>query len=164
MQRLERKDDPIFGTQKLVHAWLAAIVAHPFSYLAHRATFTWQFLARSNLVWPIWDWEKPDGRYGHSPYFLPLLRLHEVLQPTVLFRAGLWGLLAVAVGAFWWPRRHVPAGAFAVAVTSCAVLYLLSFAILGVAADFRYGYWCALATLAGAVAAVIGRSQAARQA
>jgi hypothetical protein len=157
MQRLERKDDPIFGTQRLVHAWRDAILNHPFSYLAHRATFMWQFLARSNLVWPIWDWEKADASYGHSPYFLPVLKLHEVLQPTVLFRAGLWMLFAIAVGAFSWRQRDTPAGAFAVAVTSCAVLFVLSFAVFGVAADFRYAYWCVLATLAGAVAAVTAR-------
>jgi hypothetical protein len=29
--------------------------------------------------------------------------------------------------------------------------------VLGVAADFRYAYWCVLATLAGAVAAVLAR-------
>jgi hypothetical protein len=33
----------------------------------------------------------------------------------------------------------------------------MSFALLGVAADFRYAYWCVLATLAGGVAASLGR-------
>jgi hypothetical protein len=157
MQRLEGKDDPIFGTQRLVQAWRDAVAGHPLSYLEHRATFMWQFLARSNLVWPIWDWEKAGASYGHSPYFLPLLRLHELLQPTILFRAGVWVLLAIAIGAFSWRHRDTPAGAFAVAITSCAVLYMLSFALLGVAADFRYAYWCVLATLAAAVAAMMGR-------
>jgi len=32
--------------------------------------------------------------------------------------------------------------------------------VLGVAADFRYAYWCVLATLAGAVAAMISRREA----
>jgi hypothetical protein len=33
----------------------------------------------------------------------------------------------------------------------------MTFFPVGVAADFRYAYWCVLATLAGAVAAVLAR-------
>ncbi len=155
MERLERKDDPIFGTQRLARAWRDAVASHPLSYLTHRATFMWQFLARPNLVWPIWDWEDPQSNYGHSPYFLPLLKLHEILQPTIMFRPGLWLLFAVAIGASAWRYRDMPSGAFAVAVTSCAVVYMLSFFPLGVAADFRYAYWCVLGTLAATVGAAI---------
>jgi hypothetical protein len=161
MQRLERKDDPIFGTPRLTQAWRHAVLAHPLSYLEHRAAFMWQFLARSNLVWPIWDWEDARSSYGRSPYFLPLLTLHEILQPTILFRPGLWLLLAVAIGALSRRHRETPAGAFAVAVTSCAVGYVLSFFVLGVAADFRYAYWCVLAALAAAIAAVLARGKTA---
>ncbi len=157
MQRLERPDDLIFGTPRLVAAWWRAVAAHPLAYLRHRATFMWQFLARSNLVLPVWDWEKPDASYGKSPYFQPVLALHDALQPTVLFRPGLWLVLAVVVGASAWRARATPAGAFAVGVTGSAIVYVMTFAVVGVAADFRYAYWCVLATLAGAVAAVLTR-------
>ena len=33
----------------------------------------------------------------------------------------------------------------------------MTFFAVGVAADFRYAYWCVLATLAGAVAAILAR-------
>jgi hypothetical protein len=33
----------------------------------------------------------------------------------------------------------------------------MTFFAVGVAADFRYAYWCVLAALAGAVAAVLAR-------
>jgi hypothetical protein len=157
MQRLERPDDVIFGTPRLVAAWWHAVAAHPLAYLEHRATFMWQFLARSNLVLPVWDWLDPNSAYGHSRYFAPLVVLHDALQPTLLFRPGLWLLLAVAVGGFAWPARATPAGAFAVGVTSSAVVYVMTFFAVGVAADFRYAYWCVLATLAGAVAAAFAR-------
>jgi hypothetical protein len=156
MQRLERPDDLIFGTPRLVEAWWRAVSAHPLAYLQHRAAFMWQFLARSNLVLPVWDWVDPAG-YGHSPYYKPLVALHDALQPTILFRPGLWLVLAVAVGAFSWRARGTPAGAFAVAVTASAIVYVMTFFVVGVAADFRYAYWCVLATLAGAVAAVLAR-------
>jgi hypothetical protein len=44
-----------------------------------------------------------------------------------------------------------------VSVTASAVVYVMTFFPVGVAADFRYAYWCVLATLAGAVAAVLAR-------
>jgi hypothetical protein len=157
MQRLERPDDVIFGTPRLVAAWWHAVAAHPLAYLEHRATFMWQFLARSNLVLPVWDWLDPSSAYGHSRYFAPLVVLHDVLQPTLLFRPGLWLLLAVVVGGFAWPARATPPGAFAVGVTSSAVVYVMTFFAVGVAADFRYAYWCVLATLAGAVPAMLAR-------
>jgi hypothetical protein len=157
MQRLERPDDTIFGTPRLTAAWWHAVSAHPLAYLRHRATFMWQFLARSNLVLPVWDWLDPASAYGRGPYFKPLIALHDALQPTLLFRPGLWLVLAVAVGACAWPKRSTPAGAFAVGVTTSAIVYVMTFFVLGVAADFRYAYWGVLATLAGGVAAVLAR-------
>jgi hypothetical protein len=152
MRRLESPDDRLFGSARLVSAWLAAIVAHPLAYLAHRATFMGQFLLRSNLALPVWDWQDPQSAYGHNPYFIPVLQLHDALQPTPLFRPGIWLLACAAICILSVPRRHRPAGAFALAVAGCAVLYVLSFAVLGVAADFRYAYWSVLAALAGMIA------------
>jgi hypothetical protein len=160
MQRLERPDDVIFGKSRLVRAWRHAVLVHPLSYLAHRTAFMWQLLARANLVLPVWDWADPGASYGHNPYFAPVLRLHDILAAGLLFRPGLWLLLAAATGAASWRRRGTPSGAFAVGVTSCAAVYVMSFFVLGVAADFRYAYWCVLATVAGAVAAVISRLEA----
>src|SRR5215813_142349 len=157
MQRLERPDDVIFGTPRLIEAWRHALAAHPIAYLSHRATFMWQFLGRSNLVLPVWDWLDPASAYGHSPYFTPLVALHDQLQPTWLFRPGLWLVLAIAVGVCVWRARSTPAGAFALGVTASATVYVMTFCVLGVAADFRYAYWCVLATIAGAVAAVLAR-------
>jgi hypothetical protein len=155
--RLERPDDVIFGTPRLVHAWWHAVTSHPLAYLEHRATFMWQFLARSNLVLPVWDWNKPGSSYGHSRYFQPVLTLHELLQPTLVFRPGLWLVLAIAIAAWSWRRRTVPQGAFAIGVNASAIVYVMSFFVLGVAADFRYAYWCVLTVLAGGVAALMTR-------
>jgi hypothetical protein len=158
MARLERPDDVIFGTSRLVGAWWHAVTSHPLAYLEHRATFMWQFLARSNLVLPVWDWEKPSSTYGHNPYFQSVLKLHELLQPSLSFRPGLWLMLALAIAAWSWPCRRTPAGAFAISVGSSAVVYVTCFFVLGVATDFRYAYWCVLAVLAGGVAGMMARS------
>jgi hypothetical protein len=159
MQRLERPDDIIFGTPRLVAAWWHAVAAHPLAYLEHRATFMWQLLARSNLVLPVWDWLDPNSAYGHSRFFTPLVTLHDALQPTLLFRPGLWLMLAIAVCGLAWPARATPAGAFAIGVTASAIVYVMTFFAVGVAADFRYAYWCVLATLTGAVATTLARYQ-----
>ena len=102
---------------------------------------------------PFLDWQRPDATYGKGRAFQAILRLHEVLAPTILFRPGLWLVFAVVIGGLAWPWRQLPSGAFAISVTSCAAVYVLSFFFFGVAADFRYAYWCVLAVLSGAVAA-----------
>ena len=114
MKRLEREDDRIFGTPRLVEAWWRAVTTHPLAYLRHRATFMWTFLAGSNLVLPHYDWQGPTAEYGSNPFFKPVLELHHLLQPTVLFLQVFWLILAVGVCAIAWPARATPAGAFAV--------------------------------------------------
>ncbi|MCC6778208.1 MAG: hypothetical protein IT537_16480 [Hyphomicrobiales bacterium] len=157
MQRLERTDDLVFGTPRLPQAWVRAVLQHPLAYLAHRAAFMGQFLARSNLVLPVWDWLAPSSTYGRTAQFGALVTVHDALQPTIVFRPGVWLILAIAIGALGWRERASPAGAFVIAVSVAAVIYVLTFFPLGVAADFRYAYWCVLATLAGAIALVLAR-------
>ena len=163
MQRLERPDDVIFGTPRLTQAWRQAIVAHPIAYLQHRASLMWNFLGRPNLVLPHPDWAEPGATYGRGRYLQPLLALNRVIERTILFRPGLWLVLAIGVCAAGWRMRASPEGAFAIGVTASAAVYVMTFFVAGVASDFRYAYWCVLAVLAGAVAALSGwRAAAAR--
>ena len=94
-----------------------------------------------------------------NPFFMAMIAVHNALQPTWLFRMGLWLVLAIAVCAFAWPLRATPSGAFAIGTTGSAIVYVLSYFPFGVAAEFRYGYWCVLASLAGAVAAIAARTR-----
>jgi hypothetical protein len=82
-----------------------------------------------------------------------------VLERTPLFRPGLWLVLAIAVVVVAWPARGEPMGAFAVGVSASAIVYVGTFFAVGVASDFRYAYWCVLATLAGGAAAAAARSK-----
>jgi len=61
------------------------------------------------------------------------------------------------VAALAWRRRATPPGAFAISVAISGVVYLLSFGVFGVATDFRYAYWCVLASLAGLIPALLAR-------
>jgi hypothetical protein len=158
MDRLERKDDVIFGTPRLTQSWLRAVATHPLAYLGHRLSVFWTFLAGAN---PTLDFDKielPDRvPLASNPYFRKIAALHDALKSTILFRAGAWLALASAVCALAWRGRLTSSGAFAVGVTSSGIAYVLSFAIFGVAADFRYAYWCVLAGLAGFLPALLAR-------
>src|SRR5207253_5140389 len=85
---------------------------------------------------------------AQNPRFRTVLALHDELKPTVLFRMGFWLILAAAICGFAWRTRATPAGAFAIGATGSAIIYVMTFFLVGVASDFRYGYSCVLASLA----------------
>jgi hypothetical protein len=111
----------------------------------------------------MWTYElkgPPKIVFNDNPAFMALKAVHDILKPTPLFRAGTWLLLNVLVCGFAWRRRDTPAGAFALGIGGSAVIYMMSFFAVGVAADFRYAYWAVLAGLTGAVAVVSPRNWA----
>ena len=156
MQRLEA--EKIFTAPELVRAWMRAIAAHPFLYLRHRATYMWTFLGEANLTLERFHIDDPAHTpLARNPAFQAVLGWHRQIERTIPFRTGFWLVLAaVACGAAW-PARNTPSGALAVGLTGSAILYVATFFPIGVAAEFRYGYWCVLATLAGGAAAVAAR-------
>jgi hypothetical protein len=158
MQRLERQDDVIFGSPQLAQAWIRAVAAHPLAYLQHRATVMWHFLADPNLTLELYHVNDPTiTPLAQNRFFKSLMALHDALKTTIFFRMGFWLVFAIVVFAFAWPARATAAGAFTVGVTASAIAYVMSYFALGVAADFRYGYWCVLASLSSAVPALIAR-------
>jgi hypothetical protein len=149
MERIE-KQEHLFGTPALVRAWLAAIRNHPVAYLAHRSTVFWTFLTGDNLV--VWFYDLDDSSKvvrTDDRVLMAVKTMHDALKPTPLFRMGAWLLLCMAVVVAGWRRRETPAGAFAVAVAGSAAVYVLTYWLVAVAVDFRYGYWAVLAALAG---------------
>jgi hypothetical protein len=152
MGRLENEQH-IFGTPVLSAAWRKALLSHPAAYLQHRAAFMSTFLLGSNFtIWTqdIRDLKKlalPDNRG-----FVALVAVSDALKPTPLFRVVLWLILCGVICVLAWRKRETPAGAFALAVAGSAVVYVLTYALVGVAADFRYAYWAVPAALtSGAV-------------
>jgi hypothetical protein len=153
MHRLEAPGDVIFGSSRLTQGWFRAVTAHPLAYLRHRATYYWRFLAGSNLTLELHRLDEPGKTpLAQNRYFRSVVAIHDALKPTLLFRNGFWLVLAAGIAALAWPRRQTVSGAFALGVTASAVFYVLTFLPLGVAADFRYGYWCVLVSLVGAAA------------
>jgi hypothetical protein len=151
MRKLER-EEKLFGTPAITKAWARAVVRHPLAYLSHRAAFTWNFLTGSNLTMWVADVEHPtETVFADRPIFAALVSLHDMLKPTPLFRTGAWLLVCIAVCGLGWRRRETPEGAFAAGVCGSAAIYVLTYFAVGVASDFRYGYWAVIAGIAGSV-------------
>lgn len=159
MKRLEDPADPIFGTPRLTQAWLRAVAAHPLAYLHHRLTFFRQFLFGENTTLELDNLGAPAKTpLARNTVFRWLVALHDALKPTTpLFRTGPWLILAAIIVLFVWRKRETPTGAFAVGICASGVAYVMTFLLVGVAADFRYGYWCVLASLGGGAAALTAR-------
>ena len=153
MRKVER-EEKLFGTPVITEAWTRAVMRHPLAYLRHRSAFMWNFLGGNNMTMWLADVEHPAATvFPDRPAFAALVWLHDGLKPTPLFRAGSWLLVCIVVCGFAWRRRETREGAFALGVCGSAAVYVLSFFAVGVASDFRYGYWAVLAGIAGGVVA-----------
>jgi len=160
MRKIERETG-LFGTPAISRAWLAAILRHPFAYLQHRSAFMWNFLAADNLTMWTADVEHPTKKvFADRTAFNVLVAAHDVLKPTPFLRVGFWLLACIIVCCLSWKRSGPREAAFALAVCGSATIYVLSFYALGVASDFRYGYWAVLAAIAGGVVVISGGSKA----
>jgi hypothetical protein len=159
MRKVEREKG-LFGTSAIPKAWLLAIWRHPLAYLQHRSAFMWNFLAADNLTMWLADVEHPTQQvFADRAVFNALVSVHNGLKSTPLFRVGAWLLACMALCCLGWQRAGSREGAFVLGVCGSATIYVVSFFVVGVASDFRYGYWAVLAAIAGAVVAAPGRSQ-----
>jgi hypothetical protein len=164
MGKIEREKG-LFGTSAIPKAWLLAIWRHPLAYLQHRSAFMWNFLAADNLTMWLADVEHPTQQvFADRAAFVALVSVHNALKPTPLFRAGTWLLACMVLCCPGWRRAGSREGAFALGVCGSATIYVMSFLVVGVASDFRYGYWAVLAAIAGAVVALSGRNRHAARA
>jgi hypothetical protein len=164
MVRLQSKDDVVFGTPRLARSWLRAVAAHPLAYLRHRLSFLWAFLTGANPTLELERLKLVDRvPLARNRNFLTIVALHDVLKSTPLFRAGTWLAFATTVVALAWRGRTTPPGAFAISAAASGIVYILSFGVFGVAADFRYAYWCVLASLAGLIPALLARRDVVNQ-
>lgn len=155
MDRIE-KQEHLFGTPALPRAWLAAIQTAPLAYLAHRTAVFGQFLFGDNLVGWFFDVAAPGQILrADDRVFMAMMAVHDALKATPLFRMAVWLFGSLVIATLAWRRRTTPAGAFALATSASGAAFLASYWAVGVAADYRYGYWTVLASLAGAAALAI---------
>lgn len=161
MGKLEREKG-LFGTSAISGAWLLAILHHPVAYLRHRSAFMWNFLGADNLTMWTADVEHPAKNvFADRAAFNALVSAHDALKRTPFLRAGFWLVACIIVCCWSWRRSSPRRAAFALGVCGSATIYVLSFYALGVASDFRYGYWAVLAAIAGGVVVISGGSRGA---
>ena len=160
MEAINRDDPPgtkLFGSERLVDAWLAAIRAHPMAYLRHRLAYFNALMTWENLV--VFD-QANSGQWrflflkstAYSYFEAAMLWLNH---DTPLFRGLTWLLLAFATGcaALFLPNGQAKAAALTLSVSGA--VFTLTYLPFGVAAEYRYVYWTALSSLtAGVVLAV----------
>jgi hypothetical protein len=156
MGKIEREQH-LFGTSAIPKAWLQAILRHPLAYMQHRLDFMWNFLAGDNLTMWLADVDHPMRQVlpGRKP-FAGLVSIHDALKATPAFRVGSWLLACIALCWIGWRRSETSDGALMLGVCGSAAVYVLSFLFVGVASDFRYGYWAVLATIVGIVVGISG--------
>jgi hypothetical protein len=159
MEHLEKRDK-IFASPLLPEAWTRALLRHPIAYLEHRTAFMGTFLFGSRNM-TMWTRDLDDAdkiAFADNPRLMALKAIHDTLKQTPVFFAGTWLLLDMIVCAFAWRRRETPEGLFALGICGSAIVYVMTFAAVGVATDFRYAYWAVLAGLTGAVAVAAPRT------
>jgi hypothetical protein len=150
MRKVEREKG-LFGTSAISGAWLAAILRHPIAYLQHRSAFMWNFLAGDNLAMWTADIENPGNDvFADRAVFGAFRAAHDALKPTPFLRAGFWLLACLVLCGIAWSSAPREA-AFVSGACGSAAIYVLTFYGVGVASDFRYGYWAVLAAMAGGV-------------
>lgn len=155
MQKIEREQG-LFGTPAIPKAWLSAILRHPLAWLQHRSAFTWNFLAGANLVLWTFDIEQfGKDVFSDRAAFTAFRAAHDALKPTPLLRVGFWLLACLALCAVAKARGPREA-AFVIGACGSAAVYVMTFYGVGVASDYRYGYWAVLAAMAGGVVLLSG--------
>jgi len=155
MRKVEREKG-LFGTSAITRTWVAAILRHPIAYLQHRSAFMWNFLAGDNLVMWTADIERPMQEvFPDRAAFNAFRAAHDALKPTPFLRVGFCLLACIVLCGIGWTRAPREA-AFVFAACGSAAVYVLTFYGVGVASDFRYGYWAVLAAMAGGVVLLAG--------
>jgi len=159
MRKVEHEKG-LFGTGAIPKAWILALLRHPLAYLQHRSAFMWNFLAADNLTMWLADVEHPMRQvFQDRRAFVALVSVHDALKPTPLLRVGSWLMVCVVLCGLNLRRSGTCEGAFVLGVCGSAVVYVASFFVVGVASDFRYGYWAVLAALAALAVTASGRGR-----
>jgi hypothetical protein len=156
MQTLEQKK--LFGSPELMRSWLEAIAGNPLAYLRHRAGHFASFLTVGARTMALEAWWIVNPPPYPSDRLRPIIAINEVLKATPLFSLWPWFGLNVLLLLPAWRLRQSTLGNFAWSVSASATVYILAFFLIGVASDFRYGFWLVLADVAAAIALWAARS------
>jgi len=148
MQTLEQKK--LFGSRELMRSWLDAIAGNPLAYLRHRAGHFIALLTAGARTMALESWAIVNPKPYPSDRLRPVIALNAALKSTPLFSLWTWFALNLLLLIPAWRLRGAALGNFAWSVSASATVYTLAFFVIGVASDFRYGFWLVLADIASA--------------
>ncbi len=142
----------LLSTPVLGKAWLSTIVHHPAAYARSRIKFFATFLHSQNSTpvltnspsneatgWPIENHALIGGLYAYASSFLNLW----VFRPGPWLACNLLGFCALG----WLLRRSAGSperrqvAVFGTLLAGCSIVWVFTYAIFGVAFDFRYVFW-----------------------
>jgi hypothetical protein len=156
MAAINRDDPPgtkLFGSDRLVEAWIAAVRGDPVAYLRHRLAYFSALMTWPNMV--VFD-QQNSGQFRF--WFLKSTAYHyfetamlTLNAGTPLFRGLTYLLIGLGAGLAALRLANGPAKAAAMALASSGVIYALTYTVFGVAAEYRYVYWTALSSLVAVV-------------
>ncbi|MHB1402285.1 MAG: GtrA family protein [Thiobacillus sp.] len=169
---VELQRQQLWGSSQLTRVWLRETFDHPVVYFsALAATFkTSMFEPNSRAMLyqtpNPWNWQVADNPPRPTTelaqrYILSAFN-DQVGRPwvyVVLSALGIVLLFRTRAGA-------TEEGRLALAILTSGLVYLLTYFVFNVSAEYRYFYWCGFATYIGfvvALASVISRRRAARQ-
>jgi hypothetical protein len=144
---------------ELAKRWSSAIIHHPLAYAHHRLKHFWQLLSnRANFtaleVQRVWGGLPftPSAIYAFVEARASALYASSIWQPYV------WCLLLFATLASTCLSHDRFMSLLLICLASSGLTYMAFYALVGVAADWRYGYWTQVVTticltLSGAVVA-----------
>ena len=148
MRKIERENG-LFGTSANSRAWLTAILRHSIAYLPHPLGLHVKFSRRRQSGDVDRQYRASDADiFPDRAPFGAMRSANDALKPTPLLRTGFWLLVCIVLCGIGWGRAPRDA-AFAFAACGSATVYVLTFYGVGVATDFRNGYWAVLAAMAG---------------
>jgi hypothetical protein len=154
MQTLEQ--NKLFGSAQLTRSWLNSIAANPLAYLRHRAGHFTAFLTAGARTMALEQWYIVNPPPYPSDRLQPVITLNAALKSTPLFSLWPWFALNLVLFIPAWKLRQTTLGNFAWSVSTSAAVYTLAFFFIGVASDFRYGFWLVLADIATGTAVWAG--------
>lgn len=140
-----------WGSSKLTRWWLSMIVQHPIAYALHRGTVFNSFL-RIGYDKPYYILHQgiDENQYGLTHPENGLFRWYKsyilYFENFPFYRPWFWLLLSLAgLGLSFWRSGVVPLAGASIAASGAA--YILTYAIAGLASDFRYAYWSVLSVV-----------------
>jgi hypothetical protein len=168
----ELQRQQLWGSSQLTRVWLHEIFDHPVVYFsALAATFKRSMFepnSRSMLYQTPnpWNWKVADNpprpTTELAQHYIRSAFNDQASRPWVYVLLSVLGIVLL----FRTRAAATEEGRFALAILTSGLVYLLTYFVFNVSAEYRYFYWCGFATYIGFVVALasgISRRRAARR-